>query len=628
MNRSDSRWTRLSHAALRLFALMLLTACGEPIMTTPGPATISIRLEPATVTIAQGGSTSVTGFATVGGSFTGSVDFAVTGLPTDVTIDVGDVVPPTGTGLTFSVPIDVNVGAAVAPGTYTGTVTATGSGTSAETTYSLTVVEASAGSFELSEVADLTLEQGTSANRLVQVTRSGGFTGNVTITVEGVPSGVTATPSPMIVSGASTSITILADGAAATGASTLTVRGTAAGLPDVTRMFDLTVTTPTTTSDFTFDYSMCVLEAQPVWVAVQDGAGTGTWSRVTEGGASGGIYEFSVTQNTFGLAIVTDAPSETGVAVGYYGVAQFEDDLVAGCTPANTKNVGGEVSGTVGLTSVAFGGVATPLFMDGSFIIGAVPEGVQDFVGYSMNNTGGTDRMVIVRDLDIPNNGLLGTIDFAAGLTPATATLTVDGLAGGESGFAGMEYSTMTAASTCAVSTLYSGLLPSGGATTFEARSAPPAAQMADEYHVASLTSGLGDQAKRVKEAFSTLANRTIAMPADVPAPTMTDVSTGAYLRLEAEYTLASEFDDLTSFGYTEGNVGMAIFATGDAMSTDVSFTMPDFSGLPDWDDAWAIPALATGVQYSVTATGLTGRDALCTDGGRQVQTIRTGSYN
>jgi hypothetical protein len=63
-------------------------------------------------------------------------------------------------------------------------------------------------------------------------------------------------------------------------------------------------------------------------------------------------------------------------------------------------------------------------------------------------------------------------------------------------------------------------------------------------------------------------------------------------------------------------------------MANDVSLELPDFSAVAGWDDAWTIAASTTGVDYTVTATGLTSRTALCTDGGRQVQAVLTGSYN
>lgn len=619
---------RATRALAALFTVVLLGACGEAVPMGPGPATISISLDPASVTTPQGSTVMVTGSATVGGAFTGNVVFDVTGLPAGVDITVGTIVPPTSGGTTFTVPITVDVGAGVAPGTYTGTVTATGSGVSDDTSYSLTVTAVSAGSIELGSVADITVQQGMSGTRTVDITRSGGFSGDVTIAVEGLPANVTATPDPATTGGASSTITIDVDATAATGTTTLTVRGSGSGVSDATTTFDLTVSAAPSGADITFDYSTCMVGDQPLWVAFQDGAGVGAWTRVTETGAGSAVYDVTVTQSTFGMAIVSENGSDTEVAVGYWGVGQIEGGVVPGCVPVSSKTVGGNAVGLVGLTNVSFGGASTPLFTDGAFVIGTVPEGIQDFVGYSANNTGGTDRMVISRDLDIVSGGSIGTVDFGAGFTPGSATITLNGLTGGENGFAGMSYATSSAGSTCSVATLYTDIMPTGGATTFTGRSAPAAEQMSDEYHIVDLTYTVGAQAKIVKESFSTLADRTVDLPADVPTPTVTNAGSTGYLRLQADYMLDAEYDDLTSFSYTDGIAGVTLFATGDAMSTAASFTMPDFSALDGWMDIWAVPAMATGVEYAVTATGLTDREPLCTDGGRQVQGTLTGMYN
>lgn len=623
---------RSFRGAARVFAAVLalavLAACGEEVPTSPGPATIAISLDPASATTEQGTTIMVTGSATVGGAFTGDVEFTVTGLPAGVTIAVGAIVPPTGGGSTFTVPITVAVGASVTPGTYSGTVTATGSGVTDETTYSLTVTAATSGTISLGSVSNVSVQQGMSDTRTVNITRDGGFTGDVALTVEGVPSNVTATADPASTSGASSTLTISVGAGAAPGTTTLTVRGSGSGVADATTSFDLTVTAAPSGSDIRFDYSSCTIDAQPLWVAFQDGAGSGTWVRVPETTVGSALYDVTVTQSTFGMAIVAENGSETQVAVGYWGLAQVEGGVEPGCVPVSTKTVGGNAVGLVGLTNVSFGGVGTPLFTDGAFVIGAVPEGIQDFIGYSANNMGGSDRMVISRDLDIMSGGSLGTIDFAAGFTPASATITLNGLIGSENGFAGMSYATSSAGSTCAVAPLYSGIMPAGGATTFTGRSAPVAEKMSDEYHVVDLTYTVGGQAKALKESFSTLADRTVDLPADVPVPTLMDVGSTAYLRLQADYVLDAEYDDLTSFSYTDGSNAVSLFATGDAMSTDASFTMPDFSAVDGWMNTWAVPATATGVQYAVTATGLSGLEPLCTDGGRQVQGTLTGAYN
>jgi hypothetical protein len=626
VRRSDtvSRAARGALHAVALAAVAAVAACGsgEP-PTGPGPATISISLSPSSGTVEQGGTLTATGSATVGGSFTGDVDFAVTGLPAGVTVTVGAITP---SGTTFSVPITVNVAASVAPGTYSGTVTATGSGVSDQTSYSLVVTEATSGTFSLGSVSDVSSPQGGSAIREVSIARAGGFTGDVTIEVEDVPSGVTATSSPATTSGTTSTITIDVGAGAATGTASLTVRGTATGLPDATTTFDLTVTPASSGADLTLDYSSCLPDEQPVWFAFQDGAGTGDWIRLT---GTNHVYDLSISGGTFGIAVVLDQPGMTDLSVDYFGVAQIEDDVLDACTPPVTKTVSGTAAGTVGFTNISLGGAMASalVFTDGPFQLSGVPDGPQDLVAFSLNSGAGSDRMVIQRDLNVADNGSVGTVAFTAdGFDAASATITLDGLPLGVSGLAGMDYASRPTGGVCTVSPLHSGVL---SGETFAAMSAPADQRESDEFHVATISAGLEPEVKQVREAFATMADRTVVMPADLPTPTLTDLTGSAgYLRLQADYVLPSEYDDLTFFDYSADTWNMTIFATGDAMSTDVSFVMPDFSSVTGWDDAWAIPPATTGVEYVISATGLTDREPLCTDGGRSVSAALTGSYN
>ncbi|MDQ6612002.1 MAG: hypothetical protein M3Y64_06185 [Gemmatimonadota bacterium] len=77
----------------------------------------------------------------------------------------------------------------------------------------------------------------------VTLTRSAGYTGAVALTVEGVPTGVTASLNPPALGGADASsiLTITVGAGASPGVSTLTVRGTASGAASATASIQLTV---------------------------------------------------------------------------------------------------------------------------------------------------------------------------------------------------------------------------------------------------------------------------------------------------------------------------------------------------------------------------------------------------
>jgi hypothetical protein len=88
-----------------------------------------------------------------------------------------------------------------------------------------------------------TVAQGGNTTVTLTLTRSGGFTGDVALAFEGVPTGVTPTAAPSPLGSAATTsvITFAASGTAATGAATVTVRATGTGVTAKTATVALTV---------------------------------------------------------------------------------------------------------------------------------------------------------------------------------------------------------------------------------------------------------------------------------------------------------------------------------------------------------------------------------------------------
>ncbi|NNF13918.1 MAG: hypothetical protein HKN72_11875 [Gemmatimonadetes bacterium] len=614
----------LAKVAFSLALIVTTSNCGSSTPTDPDPdpdpATIAISIDPSSGTVEQGGSLVVNGTATIGGGFTGNVTFTVTGLPSGVTISVGTV---TLSGTTATAPITVTVGAGVDAGTYSGTITASGSGVSDSVTYSLTVTEAAG--FSLGSISNVSIQQGMSGTTDVTIARSGGFAESVAIAVEGAPSGVTPTPNPASTTGTSSTIGIAVDGSVGTGTYTLTVRGTSTGFPDATATFDLTVTAAPAGTQITVDYSVCSVDDRPVWVAIQDGM-AGNWTPIT---GVNDVYTFTVTQNVLGFAGAYVSGSESDVSVDYFttseAVLAAAGDVCDDSGPTG-KTVNGMAANVVGLTNLSLGGGFGVVVFDGAFTIAGVVDGSVDLVGYSMNSGVGSDRMLIRRDQDIADNGSLGTVDFTAeGFDPQSATITVGGLVGGEAGTFGASYATVSSGLSCGIAPLSQDLL---SGSTFTLSSAPASEQASDEYHVAAVTTGLGDATRQVQESFSTLADRTVDLPPEIPVPTLTDITGGAsYLRLQAAFTLPADFNSLVFFDYYGATTSMTVFATAGVMSGAVTLAMPDFTGLTGWDAAWATPANETGVEYVLAGSGNSG-SGLCSDGGRVVNSTRSASYN
>jgi hypothetical protein len=126
----------------------------------------------------------------------------------------------------------------------------------------------------------LSVAQGTSGNSTITVTPSGGFTGSVTLSASGLPSGVTAT----FGTNPTTSTSVLnlsASSTATTGTATVTITGTSGTLTHTTTI-SLTVTAPVTP-----DFS---LSASPASLTVKQGTSGSSTITVTDvGGFTGSV---------------------------------------------------------------------------------------------------------------------------------------------------------------------------------------------------------------------------------------------------------------------------------------------------------------------------------------------------
>ena len=189
---------------------------------------------PATVAVLQGATTSTTISVTDAGGFTGNVSLAITTpLPQGVTASWGTN-PTTGTSvLTFTA-------ASTAPGSTTPlTITGTSGNIKVTTTVTLAV---HAPTFLLTpSPTGLGLSPSNSGTSIITITPEYGFTGAVNLSISGLPTGVTASFTP-VQNGTST-LTINAGSTAVDGASNLTITGTSGNLT-VTTTLSLSVHAP------------------------------------------------------------------------------------------------------------------------------------------------------------------------------------------------------------------------------------------------------------------------------------------------------------------------------------------------------------------------------------------------
>lgn len=198
---------------------------GQTLVTVKG-GVATVAISPASPSVAVGGTVQLTAVAADAQGGT------VSGLATTWSTGAASVATVSATGLVTG----VSAGSA--------TITATIGGRSA----SATVTVASPGFTIALTPSSLSLAPGTSGTVAVTITRTGGFTDAVTITAEGLPTGVT-TPGATIAAGSTTANLVLTASSSApvTSATNATVRARATGLADRTAALSVTVASTSAT---------------------------------------------------------------------------------------------------------------------------------------------------------------------------------------------------------------------------------------------------------------------------------------------------------------------------------------------------------------------------------------------
>jgi uncharacterized membrane protein len=216
------------------------------IVFNPGTtADFTLGASPASLSVTQGSSGSTSISTTPSGGFNSAVSLSASGLPAGVTASFSPAsiaAPGSGSStLTFT------ASSTATAGTSNVTVTATGGGVTHTTTVALTIAAAAAPNFTLSaSPASLSVIHGSSGSTTISTAVSGGFNSAVSLSVSGLPTGVTASFSPASIaapgSGSST-LTFTVDSTAISGTSSITVTATGGS---VTHTTTVSLTVPQT----------------------------------------------------------------------------------------------------------------------------------------------------------------------------------------------------------------------------------------------------------------------------------------------------------------------------------------------------------------------------------------------
>lgn len=195
---------------------------------TGGGGNFTLALDPGSRSVAQGGTTTVTVNVERTGGFTGPVTVTLADPPSGVSADALTIPSGETSGtLTLRAAANATIGSTPV------TVRGTSGDLTANATLTLDVTAAAGGddfTIALSN-PNLTITPGGNAQTTVNISRSGGFSGPVTLALEGANVGaganqISGTFAPSPATGGSSTLTVSVGEEVATGEYNLTVRGT------------------------------------------------------------------------------------------------------------------------------------------------------------------------------------------------------------------------------------------------------------------------------------------------------------------------------------------------------------------------------------------------------------------
>jgi len=193
-----------------------------------GTADFTMAASPSSVTMPSGGTGTSTLTVSPTNGFTGTVTLTTSAPPSGASISVS----PTTITNSGTATLTLNAGTAAA-GTYAVTVTGTSGSLTHQTSVAWSISAAPDFTIAASP-ASVSTTQGSSGSSTVTVSSLNGFTGTVSLSASGAPSGASASVSPSSVVGSGSATLSLASGTAAAGTYSVTVRGTSGSLSHAT----------------------------------------------------------------------------------------------------------------------------------------------------------------------------------------------------------------------------------------------------------------------------------------------------------------------------------------------------------------------------------------------------------
>jgi len=357
-------------------------------------------------------------------NFTGTVALSISGLPSGVTAAFSPASIANGSGastLTFTAAANATVPAAPVALTVTGTSGAT----TKTTTIRLTVVGRPDFSITAAPPAAVTITPGSNPTATLTVASLFGFTGSVSISATGLPSGVSANFSPSSVNGSGTIVVNFnAQSSTPAGTTNISIVGTSGSLTH-SATIALTVTGSS-------DFSLAATNAS----VVQGGTGTSTVTVTPRGGFTGSVA-LSASGLPAGVTASFNPASTTGTStLTFTAAASAQANTTTVTITGSSGNLSHSTTMTVTVTagqdfSLSVSPPSVPVAQGGTGSSTVTVSPIGGFTGSVALSASGLPSGVTASFVPVSTTGT-STVTFTASstATAGVASVTIRGTSG------------------------------------------------------------------------------------------------------------------------------------------------------------------------------------------------------
>ncbi len=363
---------------------------------------------------------------------------------------------------------------------------------------------------------------------------------------------------------------------------------------------------------------------EPTWVAFQDGDAPWTHAQPTPSGSNKTFrHEFSADRGA--IATLSGAGGNITVLSVLYGtpaeLVTAGDTNPRDCGPAPAKTLLGTVA-QLDVNETAFVSASfnsrVRVSVDRTFELKGLASGPRDLLAARTDGSDVITRLILRRDIDVPDSTTLPVLDFASAeaFAPAVANVSLNGL-GAEAAASGTRL--LTNHDELTLSLLI-------GSTTDVTRpyvALPESQLLANDLQIlaASVSAATTGSARSATLYFRSPTDRTLTLGAPLISPTFSTVASVPALRLRAHFVPQSDYDRSAFVSYQQGTTTFVVISMTAAYAalseTGYDLVIPDLSGAAGFDPAWSLHPGAT-LLWNAGRIGGTlgvGRDAVPSDG-------------